>query len=539
MPRANPEGSFDASARHLFRHITDAKALRRNPLARTYFAGESGGRATLKTFHAEILRIADALGEQLRAQGRRTQAARQREIVAALCAGEDSAQTAARLKISRSHYYRERHAICNGIAQALKRANQPHDTRFAVGDDPLWLLFSRAESLRDAGRSHEAVRLLEDAHQRIADDFTKSTVSLGLAEELVFLGQRERARELLGRSRHLSEQQERVASEWLHDTWALNAARLESQLSGEADAGRALELIAKRRIAARRSDDVTLDAVFLTGEWYRSCGRYEAARAMLRRLQAMDARYLNAVPKRRIATLLLAAWCAENGTDELDVVEQSLRDALELAISGGTVVGALLAMAGLVRHEAAHGRDGAAYAMAHEAVRAAQGVDFNGFLGFVGVEIIGALLQTRYWRAVDPLLFEIERLAAPGTLATLKHEQATFLLRTGRRETAAELMGEALALARRLGNKRAEALILRDRALAFSDAELMRDAITLVERHGSKDDLSQTYDVATRLLRDRRSLRLARQARESKPAVKGVREVVRVEPLRLLASLRP
>jgi len=37
MPRANPATSFDASVRHLFRHLRDAEQLKRNPLVKRFF----------------------------------------------------------------------------------------------------------------------------------------------------------------------------------------------------------------------------------------------------------------------------------------------------------------------------------------------------------------------------------------------------------------------------------------------------------------------------------------------------------------------
>jgi hypothetical protein len=75
MPRVNPETSFEASARHLFRHINDLSALSMNPLLRSYFAiarRESG--SALKEIHAQILMHTDALCEELDAKGLRLQA---------------------------------------------------------------------------------------------------------------------------------------------------------------------------------------------------------------------------------------------------------------------------------------------------------------------------------------------------------------------------------------------------------------------------------------------------------------------------------
>jgi hypothetical protein len=524
MPRVNPESSFEASAKHLFRHVNDLSALRTNPLLRPHFASaQKESASALAEIHAQILLQTNALCDELHAKGSQLQARRQREIVGALCAGEIAEETARRLEISRSHYYRERHEISVRVARAFMLAGQAGATRSVVGDDPLRLLFRRAEALRDGGCSYQAVSLLEEAYGSVPEELAKSAVGLALAEELTFLGRRDRAKELLVRSRDLPVQwTEGVTTEWLRDSWALNKARLESQLYRDADAGSALEILAKRRGAEGRSDDVTFDAIFLCGEQYRNAGRWGNARNMLRHLRAMDQRLSNPKAKRQIAISLLTAYCAEDSPDEFGLAEQSLQHALELSISSGTVVGALLAMSGLIYHQATSGRDDEAYAAAHEALRMGKGVDFEGFLGFIIADVVSSLLRTRYWRAANPLLFEAEKLTATNSLARvlLKQAQGSFLMRIGRRDKARTTMLEAYDAARRLGNRRLEGLILRERAIALSGShanveriELMREAVQLIEQYGSTGDLLITYDAAARILADRRSLRLARQAK--------------------------
>src|ERR1700690_3595171 len=108
MARANPDSSFEASARHLFRHLNDAAALRSNPLVSAHFSSETAHDAILLRIHTHVLNLAELLCEELASQGRELQAHRRREIVVALCRGEAVTETAARLALSRSQYYRER-----------------------------------------------------------------------------------------------------------------------------------------------------------------------------------------------------------------------------------------------------------------------------------------------------------------------------------------------------------------------------------------------------------------------------------------------
>ena len=137
MPRANPESCFEVAARHLFRHINDAKSLRYNPLVRSLHAGaEKGGgdRAVLSALHGRILTEASTLCKDYSAAGSKERAHRQYAIVVALCAGETAAYTAAQLGLSRRQYYRERRGICMRVSRALVAVAPTRVTRFEIGD---------------------------------------------------------------------------------------------------------------------------------------------------------------------------------------------------------------------------------------------------------------------------------------------------------------------------------------------------------------------------------------------------------------------
>ena len=58
--------------------------------------------------------------------------------------------TAARLRLSRRQYYRERRIICIRVSRALAQVGSVRATRFEIGD-PLRLLMARAEALLDQG----------------------------------------------------------------------------------------------------------------------------------------------------------------------------------------------------------------------------------------------------------------------------------------------------------------------------------------------------------------------------------------------------
>lgn len=123
MPLADPKRSLKVAGRHLFRHLGDANALRRNPLVCEFFRQGSGttSAAVLTEIREVILREARGLRHEDMAAGLVSRADRHYEVIAGLCAGEPAVVTAARIGLSRRQYYRERQASCLRISAALAR----------------------------------------------------------------------------------------------------------------------------------------------------------------------------------------------------------------------------------------------------------------------------------------------------------------------------------------------------------------------------------------------------------------------------------
>jgi len=521
MPHADPASSFEAAARHLFRHINDVKALRWNPLVRSFFGGEETheeNAVVLREIHARILMEASALcGEH--AVGSSTRARRQRAIVHALCAGESAADTAARVGVSIHHYYRERHIICTRVSRALLQATPEREIE--VGDT-LGLLLTRAAVLQDQGFARKAVSVLEEASSCVVEGDAKSTVRLELARALISLGQTARAAKLLTEFSGPDDPRAGdLSNRWLRDRYVLTEALLATEIGLDADAGRALETLAQCRIADRRADEAALDTLIECGNWYFQNGKFGQARHMLRQARDLNGRLRHVAAHRQIGIALLAAYCAEDSFDEFGLQHYWLREALALSISNGSASGMLKATSGLMGYYASIGCDDEAYFLAKDALGIAQATEGTRILANAGVEIVAILSRTRYWRAVDPLLFEVERLVQPSSLwwAVLKHLQGGFLTRTGRYDRAENLLVEAYELAREMKNEKLEGVVLRDLALARRHAgsssesiEFMRRAVELAEQHSSAWSRSVTYQAAKRLLTDRRIGRLAQQA---------------------------
>ncbi|MGA8100148.1 MAG: hypothetical protein WB810_15950, partial [Candidatus Cybelea sp.] len=415
--------------------------------------------------------------------------ARQQQIVAALCAGETPAHTAARLGISVHHYYRQRRIAAAFVAKALHQGSPSECTRFEI-TDPLKLLFTHAATLRDQGLASTAVYMLKAAVSGAPNDAIRVAINSELARSLIALGKTEDVAELLaqwpeGKFAKVTD----ATGKWLQDHLALTRAMLAVELGDGARAGELLEMLAKAKIQAERSDDETIDAIIECGVWYCQVGLFEKGRKMLHHARDHARRIDHVSARHQSAMALLAAYCAQRTNDEFDLEYQWLSEALAVSTSNGSVQGILEATAGLMQYCLTAGHEDEAYRLAQEGLRMAQGADGTRLLEQFTVQTAGVLLRTRYWRAVDPLIFQIEELMSEGSVrwAYLKEFQGLFQMRARRYEKAAELFQGAYEGARRINSPWLQGLALRDlatvrhRAGALGEAaDLMRTALDLL-----------------------------------------------------------
>jgi tetratricopeptide (TPR) repeat protein len=409
------------------------------------------------------------------------------------------------------------------VSRALVAAAPPRVTRFEIADHQQ-LLLARADALLDQGFAGRAVHLLGKARAALPAGAARLAVQLRLAEALISLGLAGRAERLL--SEFCADADGHVVSDptsrWLYDRQLLVGARLAMETGRNADAGQALASLARRRIAAAQADEETLDALVECGNWYCQNGKFSRARNLLERARDVSRRLPHAAVHQQIALTLLATHCAEDSIDEFGLEHHWLSEAMSLSISNGSVCGTLEAMNGLMGYYVSTGRDDDVYELAKQSLSIARNTEGTRLLADVGIETTTMMLRTRHWRPVDPLLFDVEKLAQPGTLrwAILKHLQGNFLMRAGRYDRAHVPLAGAYEAARSVGNRRLESIVLRDLAVVVhrvgsvtKGIEFMRHAVELAEGHSAVWSLWNTYEAAARLLPDRRIERLARQAR--------------------------
>jgi tetratricopeptide (TPR) repeat protein len=525
MPRANPESCLETAARHLFRHLNDWNALRQNPLVRALrlqAKKAANDEAVLAEVHRRILAIAKLFCNESASTGSETAARRQLEIVVALCRGEAPVHTAARLDLSRRQYYRERRVICLRLSRALLRDGGDRLMRFEVADE-LRLNLARAEALVDLGFSLRAADLLENVRSSIPSGIESVAVDLRLADTFMSLGLTDRAQEILricGAATPHSNGDPAARS--IDDVRVLMEARLAIETGRDADAGSALESLVRRRVFAAQASEESLTAILECGNWCCQNGKFARARRMLRHAQDLTQRLPHLAPKHQIGIALLAAHCAEDSVDEFGLEHHWLREALMLSTAHGSTCGMLEALHGLMNYHASTSNADEVYALANESLRVARCTEGTRILADTGIEVATMILRTRFWRTAEPLIFEVEKLTHYGTLrwTILKHLQGSYLLRRGRYEAGEAALQAAYEITKRTNNRRLKSIVVRDLAVALHangsahrGAELMKHAVELAEGYSGLWSLWNTYEVAARLLGDRRLIRLARQAR--------------------------
>jgi hypothetical protein len=128
-----PGGSFSAITKHLFRHLHDPAALRKNPLAERFFeqqptneeAGYVTDRARLDRIHQLVRQGAERCRDDDLIAGNSLRAHRQYAIISWQCLERQSIQAVSkRLGISARHCYNERAEICRRIARYISDQNE-------------------------------------------------------------------------------------------------------------------------------------------------------------------------------------------------------------------------------------------------------------------------------------------------------------------------------------------------------------------------------------------------------------------------------
>ena len=167
MPLVDPNESFDVAARHLFRHLGDARQLSRNPLVRRFFGSDEPERFTPAKERAALTLVRELVvraterywGATPESSVPREAAYRRHTIVMSHCLeGRLLGEVAAELGISIRQCYRERSDAMHRIAEYVGSYEDCQRTDVLPLLDAFHLRMDRAACRAEVGDLDQALR---------------------------------------------------------------------------------------------------------------------------------------------------------------------------------------------------------------------------------------------------------------------------------------------------------------------------------------------------------------------------------------------
>jgi hypothetical protein len=528
MPFTDPNRSFSAAVRHLFRHIDDVAALRRNRIARSLFdLGDASAPASRQTAYQAAMtsRILDAgrdLYTEDLAAGPVGKAHRFFAILSACCAGRPVNALADELGISLPQAYRDRRAACERVIRAL--LTRPTSSGTTLAFDPLRLALWRVDALCEQGFGARAVAECERIIAEAASPSSKALAMLTLADAALKVGDTSVAAESLRSGSEIAngggasiDPEADILAKLVHYRLAMHVGRHAEAFAivGELAEGAANDLTGSAR------DDLRIEILLEQSR----CAAYAGDAAAASEAVSTAARIARRNPAvafgRRVEIAVLSATFGRGGILEPAMRVHRLREALALAFSAGSTMGVLFSSVALAHECAASGEDAESRTYADQALRVARAIEGRQGLLFSVASLAPAMIKAGRVAALDPDVFDVEPLMVPMTdiWMNVKLAQGALLGRTGRSDQALAPLTSAVAGARSLRRPRTQVLALREFALCAHDAGRSSDArdgihaaLTLAEGNGDVRELRATYRAASTILGDARFARLGAQS---------------------------
>jgi tetratricopeptide (TPR) repeat protein len=527
--------SFAAAAKHLFRHLHDAGALRKNPLVRGYFASGEGGTskgrdaAALARIHDGVRRGAEQCRDADLLDGRDERAFRQYSIVTLQCLERHPMrEVAATLGISYAHCYRERAAICRRVARYIaERDEAPVFEQLPAIDEFRFLanqVLHRAE-LGDAAavlqQCDELVRDAPSVQEKIEALRVSATVS-------VHFGRFDRAKAVRATAQALwtkhfdkeSSSAGAIAGACI-DLMSLDLAMhgdVSNLLRAAKSATRQLEPFVAR--GPMRIRELHVESLFNLGLTLANLGNLEKGFDHFAQAEALLERV-------RPASAQLRSWAMVEtwrGRNRLLMSsrhwlpawqrEQGLMRAFEYGYSSGAFTGAVRALVALTEHHAFAGNDDEALRAACAAVSLAKRHPSAQVSAHTSISAALPLLSTQHWARGAALLPLAAQLDAMDT-----YHRDAFRYCVAMRALRSQAFGEALHLAD--GSSSFPGVAVRMRLVAAAAAHalererearrLIEEGVAVAEAQRSAPILRDAYSLASQIVP---SARFKGQARE-------------------------
>ncbi len=538
--RANPSASWQKACRHFFRHIDDARELRRNPIAEPFFAVtaqhelDCDSRA-IDAIRATILAATEKHYQLSCAAGRAEEGRRHRTIMASHILDHAPPQRIAdELHLSRSQFYRERQFVCDRVARMIKTSNTPHESVPSAVLSSDVIALSRAKVYLESCEPQRALAILQDLGHESTNIASRVEALCLIADHYAEELREEQAENEIRTAQTLLAQN---AVSVPCATVSLCEARIDLAMArlymrrGHRDAAEdltreALRLIHCNAHRDHEGDERAVDGLLLASEQAFKIGEFQRFRDCLGAACSLFSSLPAASDRQRAKLLLMSGHRVHDKNDDLTFKESNAlhASALDIAQRAGLTRIAINAAMCLGLNRACEAADfKSALACALPALEAALQTSDAILIGSVCIDTAAVQnMSRRYGEALAVLetgrqrgKFDIEEAAV------LQYELSSSYVGLRQYTHARKYAAEAYELSVKARNKRGQGAGLRNLAISHyysGDPVLARkfigQALEVVEQHGIRHALATTYALSANITGNQEH---ARQARSLAP----------------------
>lgn len=540
MPSVDLSASFDLAVKHLFRHLREPRALRKNPLVRRFFDNPATGGLGRVRDNAVLGRIHDLMrqgAEQCRdadlTAGKGERALRQYTIVSLLCFERcGMREIATKLGISYGYCYRERAEICRRIARYICEYDNAVTVDYLEEFDEFRFLLDRALRRAAFGDMNAAfdecddlIRVASSKYKKVEALRTSALVSMGF-------GSVKRAEDAYAAAQDLFEGKLSVSPSPSENVAQAFIDLMGSELAYyRANAGQALRLVqrATSRLQAVQANaepsvrELYVESLYELGTAFCNSNDLDSAYDCLARAEANLCDVRTASPRLR-TRIMVAVWKLRNHLLMNAKMwrpswqrVKGLTAAFEQAYAAGLLFEAADALDTLAEYHAFAGNHEESLRLGHCAALIAKQQPNERMRAQVSIRVAMTLLSTRYGEYAQSLIPSAEELVSCDAyhreLVSHFAAERAFRLRNFR---------DAWTLSRREEGRRENATLTVSRrivaAAAAHELERRCDARALIEavipeaeQFGSAPILRDAYRVAAKVTGD---IRFKRRASE-------------------------
>jgi hypothetical protein len=466
----NSSAPFNAAAKHLFRHLHDARALRKNPLVQRFFEESDAARLTrpqkeqavLNRIHDLVRQGAEHCRDADLVTGNAERARRQHAIIIEQCLERRPIRDVAlALGISYHHCYRERAQICKRVARYIFDQVNNSALDYLAELDGFQLLIHRVVRETAAGdgkasmdECRELIKLATTVEHRV------DALCLGASVAMVF-DDFQQAVEWISAAQQLYKEHADASFSPSAEVARARIEKVESKLlfcRGVASRALALSQRALRRLESVQSNqpphvkDLYSDTLYDLGCGFWNQGRLEDGYDYMARAEASLSR-LRATPSQLRSQITVGVWKLRNGlvmssktwypaSERLG----GLSDAFEDAYASGWFAQALEAVLALMECHAHAEHRLEALQAARVATSLAEQQQNESIQMQTSIEIAAKLVSTPYWREGLGFLPDTRRIHVYKTFyrAHLAYFVAARALRLGKFADAWQLANEPI-----------------------------------------------------------------------------------------------